>query len=162
MQLIAPEDSVDQIQRRLPNDGRRFLLRDALDALQDFYTNFRFVDCDDDDDFIVAVAGRFGEAPERRVEIALYRSCGLTARLEILLRYPISLRCLFLKNVIELCDSPPDADQFFDTLRSLRWFRRYASTSPIHCSVRWQGEDEMAEMFCEIVPKLMDALGPHL
>ena len=132
------------------------------DALQDFYANVRFNGCDDDDDSIVAVAGRFGDAHERRVEIGLYRSFGLTARLEILLRYPISLRCLLLRNVIELCESRADADRFFGTVRALRWFRRYSLVLPMHCWVRWQGEDEMADMFCEVVPTLMDAIGPHL
>jgi hypothetical protein len=162
MQLISPEESVNEIQRRLPNDGRRFRLRDAVDSLHDFYVNVRYHGCNDDDDSLVAVAGKFGDHTDRRFDIGLYRSFGLTTQLEILLRYPINLRCLFLKQVTELCESPNDAERFFATLRSSRWYRRFASISAHDCIVRLRGEDEMGEMFCNVIPKLMDALGPHL
>lgn len=162
MQLISPEQSIAQVQKRLPNNGRHFLLCDALEAMQDFYGNVRVSHCDDDGDTVVAVAGKFGDPADRRVEIGLYRSFGLMRRLEISLRYPVSLRCLFLKTAIELCESPEDANRYFHTLRSVRWFRRYASTPPTDCVVRWRGEEEMAEMYREIVPKILDALGPTL
>ncbi len=162
MQLIRPDESVDHFRQRLPNDGRRFLLRDALNALQDFYSNVRFSDCDDDDDMLVAVAGKFGNRPERRFDIGLYRSFGLMGQLEILLRYPVTLRCLFINCVSELCDSPRDLDRFFATVRASRWYRRYASIAAMDCSVRWLGEEEMGDILCEIVPELTDVLGPNL
>ena len=88
MQLISPAESVSEFQKRLPNDGRLFRLRDAVDSLHDFYVNVRYHDCDDDS--LVAVSGKFGDRNNRRFDIGLYRSFGLTTQLEILLRYPIS------------------------------------------------------------------------
>ena len=160
MQLNSAAESVSEIQKRLPNDGRLFRLRDAVDSLHNFYVNVRSHDCDDDS--LVAVAGKFGDRTDRRFDIGLYRSFGLTTQLEILLRYPINLRCLFLKQVIELCESPNDAERFFATLRSSRWYRRFASIAPNDCIVRLRGEDQMVEMFCNIMPTLIDAIGPHL
>ncbi|MCA9187481.1 MAG: hypothetical protein KDA99_17760 [Planctomycetales bacterium] len=160
MKSTTPKESVNEIRLRLPNDGRSFELRDAVDSLHDFYVNVRYNDCDDDS--IVAVAGRFGERPNRRFDIGLYRLFGLTTRMEICLQYPITLRCLLLKQAIGHCESPNDAEQFFSAVRASRWYRRFASLSANACIVRTLGKDEMGEMFRSVMPKLIDVLGAQL
>ena len=52
--LLRPEDSLNAIRRRLPNNGTRFLLCDAVNAIEESYVNDRLDGCSDEDDQLVA------------------------------------------------------------------------------------------------------------
>lgn len=162
MQAILPEQMADHIQRRLPHQGRRFLLRDALEAMEDFYINVRVDGDDDDDDTLIAVAGRYGDGPDRHLQFGLFRSVGFFTQLEVSLRYPLDSGGGALPDILETCDAPQDSARFFGFLRESPWFGRFALQAPVDCAVHWRGEEEMAEMFCAIAPVLIDELGPDL
>ena len=161
--MICAEDSVDVFQRLLPDVERDCVLRDVAQALNTFYREHQVEGVDDDS--LIVVAGKFGEGRKRQFDIGFYRSFGAFGNLGqfgVLLRFRINLRCLFLGTAIDVCDSKIDAVDFFARIPRARWFRRYAEILPVCCRIQWQGEEEMAESFCDIMPKLAEALGPDL
>jgi hypothetical protein len=155
--MAEVEEVVEALRRRLPNGGTRFDLADAIEAFEASYCEGRLNG--DEDDTLIVVVGKFGKRSEARFEIAIYRSFGLFRQLGVSLKYPVQFRHHFLKTSSDFCESFADAELFFSQLRSHSWFRRYAHTPATDCSIRWRGEDEMIEMFANILPKMAEALG---
>jgi hypothetical protein len=155
--MIQTYETIEAVQRRLTHGKGYFTLQDAVDALQTSYWEDRV--CEDEDDTLIIVAGKFGKRHQARFEVALYRCFGLFRQLEISLKYPVRLRHVFFKTAIGYCDSLVDADAFFNQVRSFSWFRRYAQRSPVECSVLWRGEAEMSEIFTDLLPKMVKAIG---
>ncbi|MBA3573195.1 MAG: hypothetical protein H0W34_14765 [Pyrinomonadaceae bacterium] len=150
--MAQDEKAIKAVLRRLPHGKVRFTLQDAFDALEASYREDRFYE--EEDDTVIVVAGKFGKRYQARFEVAMYRSFGLFKQLEISLKYPAHLRHLFFKTVLAYCGSLADAEAFFSPVRSSSWFRRYAQRCPTECSIRWRDEDEMSEMFADLLPKM--------
>lgn len=158
MRLDLPINSVDAIRNRLPNEGYRFSLLELVDAMEVFYSSDRLNGCEEDS--LLVVAGKYGKNPDRRFEIAFFRSFDLSEQLEVSIRYPVSLRSLFLATASDICESLSDTSRFFSAIRAAAWYRRFKSAVPNTCSIRWRDESEMADLFCEVAPKLIAAMGP--
>ncbi len=158
--MNSPADSPNAIRSRLPNGGDCFLVRDAASAMEDFYRTERLDGYDDGT--VVVLAGKYGQRSSRCFEIGFFHSFSLMTQLGVSFRFPVSLRCLLLRPFMDRCDSLADADRLFSNIRSSRWFRRYASLPAAECSVRWTGENEMADMLGEMPPRMTKAMGPHL
>src|SRR4029078_9930395 len=148
MQLASAANSVEAIHRRLPKAGGKFSLRELVEAFESFYTSDRLVSCEDDS--LVVVSGKYGERPQRRFEIALFRTFNLTTQVEVSLRYSLSLRYLFFATASDYCESQIDASRVFEAIRSANWYYFFETTMPEACSVRWRDESQMAEMFCDV------------
>jgi hypothetical protein len=156
MNLQRPEDAIVAIRDRLPNCGEHFLLCDLVNSFEESYSRDRYEIANDDS--LVVVAGKFGENENRQFEVAFTRSFDLTTRLEVSLGFPIGLKCLFLRTASDICESISDSGRFFANIRLARWYRRYKTTTPTSCLIRWRDEAEMARLFVEVVPKLASAM----
>ena len=128
--------------------GNQFLLRDADRVIEDYFRGERFGATVFDS--LTIVVGKYGEKPDRRFEIALFRQIlheeqlRFLGRLEISLRFPISLRNRFRSSRILSCDDVGELDDFLRGVRSSWWYLRYAAVRTHQCTIRWHDEEELS------------------
>ncbi|MFC1757206.1 hypothetical protein ACFL2H_00345 [Planctomycetota bacterium] len=138
-------DPTDFIRDQL---GDQFLVKDAFRVVEDYFRNKRFGT--NELDSLTIVVGKYGEKSDRRFEIAFFRQIvdeeqlRFLGRLEISLRFPISLRNLFLRSRIDYCDEVDDLDNLLRMVHSSRWYRRYATVRTHQCTIRWHDDDELS------------------
>jgi len=154
------KEAVKALRDRLPQGGESVRLRDAVAAMEAFC----FEDplrgegpMEDSELGLVIVVTK----SDGQIEIGIFRSWGLLYRLQLLLRYRVGWRSLFLKRFGDGCGQGSDPKPVFDSFRSSGWYRRYAPLPAASCSVDWQGPDEMVAQYKLIIPVLAQAAGPE-
>ena len=128
--MKTPIDSVERITQRLPDDGSRFLLCDAVAAMQEAYERDRLDGCNENDDQLM-----LGAVTNTHFEIEIFRQFTgggdhVPTQLEVSLKYPINLRCRVFREYIRYCEIVSDSTEFFSSFRSSLLYRWYASTLP--------------------------------
>ena len=159
--MSRSNEAVEEFRQLLPNDGGKFVLRDAVAAMEKFGATNELTDTHEgpEEHDLIVVAGRFGSKANRRIEIGLYYSFGWFNRLEVLLTYEIGWRNLFLRSYLRHCESRSQVTHFFSGLRKSAWYHRYAQVNGATCSVDWRGPEGMVALYNDVLPVIAKSMG---
>ena len=142
---MTPANAIVELRKHLTDDGKSFLLADAVRVFNEFYFFVQIDAPPETNDSLNFSAGKMESEFGMRPMIMLSRSLGISAIINISLTYPIGLRQLFLAREHEHCHSHFDAPTFFQSVYTSRWYTRLQRTRALKCEITLIESDEIGE-----------------